>query len=163
MLGVVAMIAIIIIAVFVRNRSHALVLISIALASLSVAMQYNFTGCPATPEARPHELGARDPFAALASSVPDDGAYADPDYAGASDDRDYPGAVADSDFAGDPAEHGGADGLTADEMVIYHARFRNDPTRANADPGRHRYLADKYIRSELDEAEDSRWWGRHEV
>lgn len=73
---------------------------------------------------------------------------------GFADNGGHPHPCLDDDAVG---------GVTADEMTVYHARHRNDPRRVHADPGRHKHLADKYFREELDEEEDSHWWGRHEL
>ena len=48
----------------------------------------------------------------------------------------------------------------ADQQIAQHARWRNDPYRVAAGIMRRKDLMDKYVREELDEEEDSYWWGR---
>jgi hypothetical protein len=50
-----------------------------------------------------------------------------------------------------------------DELVTYHARSRNDPERVWAGARHRKTLVDKYVREELDERENIRWWGVHET
>jgi len=50
-----------------------------------------------------------------------------------------------------------------DELNTYHARARNDPERVWAGIYRRKALVDQYVREELDEQENSQWWGNHEV
>lgn len=52
--------------------------------------------------------------------------------------------------------------LDADELNTYHARSRNDNTRVWAGAIRRKEFMDRYLREELEEEEDSQWWGRHE-
>ncbi len=54
-------------------------------------------------------------------------------------------------------------GFDGDEQNTYQARSRNDPTRVWAGVFRRKELIDRYVRSELDERENCRWWGVHEV
>ena len=49
-----------------------------------------------------------------------------------------------------------------DELNAYQVRSRNDPTRVWAGVFRRKALMDRYVREELDEQEDTRWWGRAE-
>ena len=49
-----------------------------------------------------------------------------------------------------------------DELNTYQARSRNDMTRVWAGIYRRKSLMDRYVREELDEEEDTRWWGRAE-
>lgn len=50
-----------------------------------------------------------------------------------------------------------------DELLAYQARSRNDPERVWAGIYRRKGLVDRYVREELDETEDTQWWGRHEI
>jgi len=50
-----------------------------------------------------------------------------------------------------------------DENVTLQARARNDPTRVWAGAYRLKAHFDPYVREELEEEEDSYWWGRHEL
>ena len=50
-----------------------------------------------------------------------------------------------------------------DEQVPNQVRARNDPTRVVAGIMNRRKFLDPYLREELDETEDRRWWGRHET
>lgn len=50
-----------------------------------------------------------------------------------------------------------------DELVTYHARARNDPERVWAGARRRKAHVQRYVGEELDEAENTVWWGRHEV
>ncbi len=54
------------------------------------------------------------------------------------------------------------DELDGDERMNYQANSRNDPLRATAGSMNRRRDLDKYLREEVEEEEDSRWWGRHE-
>ena len=51
----------------------------------------------------------------------------------------------------------------ADELNAYQARARNDPDRVRAGALRRKAFVSHYVKEELDEQEDSQWWGRHEV
>lgn len=51
----------------------------------------------------------------------------------------------------------------ADELNTYQVRSRNDPYRLAAGALRYKEQLAQYTSSELDEEQDSRWWGRHEV
>lgn len=50
-----------------------------------------------------------------------------------------------------------------DELMAYQARSRNDPERVWAGVYRRKALVDRYVREELDERENTQWWGGHEV
>lgn len=50
-----------------------------------------------------------------------------------------------------------------DELVTYQARSRNKPERVWAGIYRRKALMDRYVREELDERENTVWWGAHEV
>lgn len=50
-----------------------------------------------------------------------------------------------------------------DELVTHHARSRNDPERVWAGVRHRKALVDQYVREELDERENIRWWGVHET
>lgn len=50
-----------------------------------------------------------------------------------------------------------------DELNTYHVRARNDPERVWAGIYRRKALVSNYISEELDERENSQWWGNHEV
>lgn len=52
--------------------------------------------------------------------------------------------------------------LDADERNTYQQRARNDATRVEAGIMNRRTDLDKYLREEVEEREDSQWWGRHE-
>ena len=52
--------------------------------------------------------------------------------------------------------------IDGDELNVYHARSRNDNTRVIAGTIRRKEFMDRFLREELEEEEDSRWWGRHE-
>lgn len=51
----------------------------------------------------------------------------------------------------------------ADELVTYQNRSRNVPERVWAGIYRRKALVERYVREELDERENSQWWGAHEV
>lgn len=55
------------------------------------------------------------------------------------------------------------DEIDGDERITYQARSRNDPVRVTIGTLNRRSALDKYLREELDEEENRRWWGRHEV
>jgi hypothetical protein len=50
-----------------------------------------------------------------------------------------------------------------DELMAYQARSRNDPERVWAGIYRRKALVDRYVREELDERENTQWWGAGEV
>ena len=50
-----------------------------------------------------------------------------------------------------------------DELNAYQVRSRNKPERIWAGIRRRKDLVDHYVREELDECENTRWWGAHEV
>jgi hypothetical protein len=50
-----------------------------------------------------------------------------------------------------------------DELNTYQVRSRNQPERVWAGIYRRKAMMDKYLREELDESENTRWWGAHEV
>lgn len=50
-----------------------------------------------------------------------------------------------------------------DELNAYQVRSRNDPERVWAGIYRRSAMIDRYVREELDERENTRWWGNHEV
>jgi hypothetical protein len=52
--------------------------------------------------------------------------------------------------------------MDADEAYAVQIRSRNDPTRVAAGIIRRKEFMDAYLREELEQEEDSRWWGRHE-
>lgn len=60
----------------------------------------------------------------------------------------------------DDEAYGGA--LDADESNALQVRSRNDQERVVAGTIRRKAFLDPYLREELEEEEDSRWWGRHE-
>ena len=51
----------------------------------------------------------------------------------------------------------------ADESNINQVRSRNDPTRVTAGTMNRRRFLDPFLREELEQEENKRWWGRHEV
>lgn len=53
--------------------------------------------------------------------------------------------------------------LDGDELNTIQARARNDPTRVWAGIYRRKELVNRYVGEALDEAQDSRWWGIHEI
>jgi hypothetical protein len=53
--------------------------------------------------------------------------------------------------------------IDGDERINYQSLSRNDATRVTAGTMNRRRELDPYFREELDQEEDSRWWGRHEV
>jgi hypothetical protein len=55
------------------------------------------------------------------------------------------------------------DEIEGDERMAYQGLARNDPERVIAGIMNRRREFDPYVRSELEETEDLRWWGRHEV
>ena len=55
-----------------------------------------------------------------------------------------------------------SDELDADELNTYQVRSRNDPVRATAGTMNRQRDIDRYLRNEVDEAEDRYWWGRQE-
>ncbi len=55
------------------------------------------------------------------------------------------------------------DEIDGDERTNYQALSRNDPTRAIIGSMNSRCGLDKYLREEVEEAEDETWWGRHEL
>lgn len=95
-------------------------------------------------------LGHTDWEAAARADVPvgnpfDDGRIAAPQAAPPCDDDD---AIAYFD---------------ADELNTYQVRSRNVPERVWAGIYRRKALVERYVGEELDEQEDTQWWGRHEV
>ena len=52
--------------------------------------------------------------------------------------------------------------IDGDEAITYQARSRNDAVRVTTGTMRRRRDLDKYLREEVDEAEERIWWGRHE-
>lgn len=50
-----------------------------------------------------------------------------------------------------------------DELLVYQARSRHDPWRLAAGIERRTPAINKYIRDELDEEENTVWWGRREL
>jgi hypothetical protein len=50
-----------------------------------------------------------------------------------------------------------------DELTAYQVRSRNEPERVWAGIYRRKALVDRYVGEELDERENSRWWGAGEV
>jgi len=52
--------------------------------------------------------------------------------------------------------------LDGDERMANQGTARNDATRVTAGTMNRRRTLDKYFRENLDEDENSRWWGRHE-
>lgn len=55
------------------------------------------------------------------------------------------------------------DEIEGDERIAYQGLARNDPERVIAGTMNRRREFDPYVREELEETEDLRWWGRHEV
>jgi len=53
--------------------------------------------------------------------------------------------------------------LDGDELMAVQGRSRNDPTRVWAGALRKKAQLSRYVKEELDERENSRWWGQHEV
>lgn len=53
-----------------------------------------------------------------------------------------------------------ADVMDSDRKTVEHVRWRHDPHRVAAGVMDRKRLMDKYVREELDEEEDSQWWGR---
>lgn len=53
--------------------------------------------------------------------------------------------------------------LDGDELMAYHGRARNDPERVWAGARRRKGLVARYVQEELDEKENSVWWGAHET
>ena len=53
--------------------------------------------------------------------------------------------------------------LDADEACGNNALSRNDATRVTAGTMNRRRDLDKYLREEVEMAENKRWWGRNEV
>jgi hypothetical protein len=51
----------------------------------------------------------------------------------------------------------------ADRQMVEHGRWRNDPHRVVAGVMRRKELVDKYVREELEEEENSPWWGRWDL
>ena len=56
-----------------------------------------------------------------------------------------------------------ADTIDFDEMNTYHAKWRNDGTRATAGIMNRMRDLDPFLREELDETENEVWWGQNEV
>ena len=56
-----------------------------------------------------------------------------------------------------------ADTIDYDEMNTYHAKWRNDATRATAGTMNRFRNVDPYLREELDETENEVWWGQNEI
>ncbi len=54
------------------------------------------------------------------------------------------------------------DTLDGDERMVYSSLSRNDATRVDAGIMNRRKDIDRYVREEVEEAEDREWWGRHE-
>ncbi len=52
--------------------------------------------------------------------------------------------------------------LDGDELLAVQARSRNDDTRVRAGTIRRKAFMERFLTEELEEEEDSRWWGRHE-
>jgi hypothetical protein len=52
--------------------------------------------------------------------------------------------------------------LDGDEAMAVQGYSRNDPTRVEAGIFRRKSMMKRYVNEELDEAQDSRWWGLHE-
>lgn len=80
----------------------------------------------------------------------------------------YPGAIdfrESTDFRGASGEAGDDTGIVydGDELVTYQNRARNVPERVWAGTHQRKTLVDHYVREELDERENVRWWGAHEV
>jgi len=55
------------------------------------------------------------------------------------------------------------DELDGDERNAYQVRSRNEHARVTAGTMDRRKMLDPYFREELDQEEDSHWWGRHEI
>jgi hypothetical protein len=62
-----------------------------------------------------------------------------------------------------PDDEANDDELDGDERITYQQRSRNDSTRVTAGTMNRRKMLDPYLRGEVEEEEDSPWWGRHEV
>lgn len=56
-----------------------------------------------------------------------------------------------------------ADNLDGDEAMTYQARSRNDATRVTAGTMNRRADMDQYLREEVEERENTPWWGQHEL
>lgn len=52
--------------------------------------------------------------------------------------------------------------VDADEHTAYHARFRGEPTRVINGAADRINMIDRYVRDDLNLAENAYWWGRHE-
>lgn len=50
-----------------------------------------------------------------------------------------------------------------DELLARQNRSRNDPERVWSGIYRRKDIMDRYVNEELDEEENSRWWGSHEI
>jgi cytoskeletal protein RodZ len=83
----------------------------------------------------------------------------------------YPGAInLGSGDVGDIVPHAEPfeddfvlESLDDGELMAQQALSRNDPERALAGITNRKALVERFMGEELDEAEDERWWGRHEV
>jgi hypothetical protein len=83
----------------------------------------------------------------------------------------YPGAInLGSGFVGDIGPHAEPfeddfiiESLDDGELMAQQSLSRNDPERALAGITNRKALVERFMGEELDEAEDERWWGRHEV
>ncbi len=53
--------------------------------------------------------------------------------------------------------------MDGDEGIVYNSTHRNDETRALEGISNRRRDMDKYLREEVEEAEDREWWGRSET
>lgn len=55
------------------------------------------------------------------------------------------------------------DEIDGDERITYQLRARNDETRVIAGLMNRRSELDKFLREEVEQEENSRWWGRQEI
>lgn len=53
--------------------------------------------------------------------------------------------------------------MDGDERIVQNAQSRNDAERVIAGTMNRRKALDPYLREELEEEEDRRWWGQHET
>jgi hypothetical protein len=53
--------------------------------------------------------------------------------------------------------------MDADEFNTYQAHLRNDPYRVLTGISQRKNMMDKYLNEELNEEENSQWWGRQET
>jgi len=73
------------------------------------------------------------------------------------------GRIASPQAAGPCVDDDAVAVLDGDELMAYHGTARNDPERVWAAATRRKAFVGRYIREELDETENTRWWGDHEI